>query len=163
MLLASCTPELWVEDSGNEPSSAVDYRRQNAFGQYVVQIWVVILAYFIAGKLGQATTSIRSSNLGPVWPAYGIALSSILLYGYRVWIGVAVGAFLVAFLSPVSHVAAVGQAAGATVAALTGTFLLRRIADFHPSLSRLRDALGLIVLGAFGSAIVSASVGVSSL
>jgi len=163
MLLASCTPELWVEDSGNEPSSAIDYRRQNAFGQYVVQIWVVILAYFIAGKLGQATTSIRSSNLGPVWPAYGIALSSILLYGYRVWIGVAVGAFLVAFLSPVSHVAAVGQAAGATVAALTGTFLLRRIADFHPSLSRLRDALGLIVLGAFGSAIVSASVGVSSL
>ena len=163
MLLASCTPALWVEDSETEPSSAIDYWRQNAFGQYVVQISVVALAYFIAGKLGQATTSIRSSNLGPVWPAYGIALSSILLYGYRVWIGVAVGAFLVAFLSPVSHFAAAGQAAGATVAALTGAFLLHRVADFHPSLSRLRDALGLIVFGAFGSAMVSASVGVSSL
>ena len=163
MLLASCTPALWVEDSETEPSSAIDYWRQNAFGQYVVQISVVALAYFIAGKLGQATTSIRSSNLGPVWPAYGIALSSILLYGYRVWIGVAVGAFLVAFLSPVSHLAAAGQAAGATVAALTGAFLLHRVADFHPSLSRLRDALGLIVFGAFGSAMVSASVGVSSL
>ena len=163
MFLASCTPALWVEDSETEPSSAIDYWRQNAFGQYVVQISVVALAYFIAGKLGQATTSIRSSNLGPVWPAYGIALSSILLYGYRVWIGVAVGAFLVAFLSPVSHFAAAGQAAGATVAALTGAFLLHRVADFHPSLSRLRDALGLIVFGAFGSAMVSASVGVSSL
>jgi PAS domain S-box-containing protein len=163
MFLASCTPALWVEDSETESSSAIDYWRQNAFGQYVVQISVVALAYFIAGKLGQATTSIRSSNLGPVWPAYGIALSSILLYGYRVWIGVAVGAFLVAFLSPVSHFAAAGQAAGATVAALTGAFLLHRVADFHPSLSRLRDALGLIVFGAFGSAMVSASVGVSSL
>jgi PAS domain S-box-containing protein len=163
MLLASCTPALWVEDSGTEPSSAIDYWRQNAFGQYVVQISVVALAYFIAGKLGQATTSVRSSNLGPVWPAYGIALSSILLYGYRVWIGVAVGAFLVAFLSPVSHLAAAGQAAGATVAALTGAFLLHRVVDFHASLSRLRDALGLIVFGAFGSAMVSASVGVSSL
>ena len=163
MLLASCAPELWIENSVTERSSAIDYRRQNAFGQYVVQVSVVVLAYFIAGKLGQATTSIRSSNLGPVWPAYGIALSSILLYGYRIWIGVAVGAFLVAFLSPVSHLAAVGQAAGATVAALTGAFLLRRVADFHPSLSRLRDAVGLIVFGAFGSAMVSASIGVSSL
>ena len=163
MLLASCAPELWIENSVTERSSAIDYRRQNAFGQYVVQVSVVVLAYFIAGKLGQATTSIRSSNLGPVWPAYGIALSSILLYGYRIWIGVAVGAFLVAFLSPVSHLAAAGQAAGATVAALTGAFLLRRVADFHPSLSRLRDAVGLIVFGAFGSAMVSASIGVSSL
>ncbi|PWT86278.1 MAG: hypothetical protein C5B58_01665 [Acidobacteria bacterium] len=163
MLLAFCTPELWMESSETEPSSAIAYWKQNVVGQYVVQISVVALAYFIAGKLGQATTSIRSSNLGPVWPAYGIALSSILLYGYRTWIGVAVGAFLVAFLSPVSLLAAVGQAAGATVAALTGTFFLRQVADFHLSLSRLRDALGLIVFGAFGSAIVSATVGVASL
>jgi PAS domain S-box-containing protein len=161
--LASCTPELWIESSETETSQAIDYWQQNTVGRYAVQISVVALAYFIAGKLGQATISIRSSNLGPVWPAYGIALSSILLYGYRAWIGVAVGAFLVAFLSPVTHFAAVGQAAGATVAALTGTFLLRRVADFHPSLARLRDALGLIVFGAFGSAIVSASVGVFSL
>jgi PAS domain S-box-containing protein len=59
--------------------------------------------------------------------------------------------------------AAVGQAAGATVAALTGAFLLYHIARFDPSLSRLRDALALIVFGALGSAIVSATVGVSVL
>ena len=162
-LLAFCTPKLWIEGSESVPSSAIDHGQQNALGRYVVQVLVVVLAYFIAGKLGQATTSIRSSNLGPVWPAYGIALSSLLLYGYPAWIGVAVGAFLVAFLSPVSHLAALGQAAGATFAALTGAFLLRRVADFHSSLSRLRDAIGLIVFGAFGSAMVSASVGVSSL
>jgi PAS domain S-box-containing protein len=49
------------------------------------------------------------------------------------------------------------------MAALTGAFLLRRIARFDPSLSRLRDALALIVFGALGSALVSASVGVSFL
>src|SRR6516162_3541820 len=100
--------------------------------KYLAQITIVFVAYFIAGKLGQATTNIRSSNLGPVWPAYGIALAAVLLYGYRVWLGVAAGAFLVAFLSPVPHVAAVGQAAGAVLAALTGAFLLCRIAKFHP-------------------------------
>lgn len=131
--------------------------------KYLCQITIVFVAYFLAGELGQAVTNIRSSNLGPVWPAYGLALAALLSCGYRVWLGVAAGAFVVAFLSPVPYVAAVGQAAGATFAALTGAFVLRRIAKFDPSLSRSRDALSLIGLGAFGSALVSASIGVSVL
>jgi len=134
-----------------------------ALQNYLSYVAIVFLAYLIAGKLGQATTNIRSSNLGPVWPAYGVAVAAILLCGYRVWIGIAGAAFVVALLSPVPLMAAVGQAAGATVAALTGVFLLYRIARFDPSLSRLRDALALIVFGAMGSAIVSATVGVSVL
>ena len=123
----------------------------------------VFLAYVVAGKLGQATTNIRSSNLGPVWPAYGVALAAGLKYGYRVWPALAASAFLVAVQGSVSAAAAAGQAMGATLGALTGTFLLHRIANFDPSLSRLRDALGLIVLGAFGSALVSSVIGVFSL
>jgi PAS domain S-box-containing protein len=134
-----------------------------ALRNYLSYVAIVFLAYFVAGKLGQATSNIRSSNLGPVWPAYGVAVAALLLYGYRVWIGIAGPAFLVAFSSPVPHIAAAGQAAGATVAALTGAFLLHRIARFDPSLSRLRDALALIVFGALGSALVSASIGTSVL
>lgn len=152
-----------LDSSETETGSATDHGRPKSAGRYVVQVLLVVLAYFIAGKLGQATSSIRSSNLGPVWPAYGVALSAILLYGYRVWIGVAIGAFLVAFGSPAPHLAAVGQASGATLGALTGTFLLSRVAKFHLSISRLRDAVALIIVGAFGSAIVSASIGISSL
>src|SRR5438477_7604039 len=84
--------------------------------KYLAQITIVFAAYFVAGKLGQATTNIRSSNLGPVWPAYGVALAAVLLYGYRVWVGIAAAALVVALLSPVSQVAAVGQATGATLA-----------------------------------------------
>jgi PAS domain S-box-containing protein len=129
---------------------------------FLVPLILVFLAYFVAGKLGQATTNIRSSNLGPVWPAYGIAVAAFLAYGYRVWPGVAASAFLVAAGS-VSALAAAGQATGATLAALTAAVLLRRIAGFDPSLSRLRDALGMIVLGAFASAILSSVVGIASL
>lgn len=129
-------------------------------GGYLLQIAVVLVAYFVAGKLGQATTNIRSSNLGPVWPASGIALAAILIGGYRLWLGVAAAGFLVAFSSPVPLAASLGQAIGATAAALTGAFLLHRIANFDRSLLRLSDALSLIVLGGFGSAVVSASVGV---
>src|ERR1700751_4728598 len=130
---------------------------------YLVQFTVFLVAYGIAGKLGQATTNIRSSNLGPVWPAYGIALAAFLVCGYRVWPAIALGAFLIAFFSPVTHLAALGQAAGATLAAFSGAFLLQRVANFDKSLSRLRDALALVVLGALGSALVSASIGTSVL
>jgi len=130
---------------------------------YLVQFTVFLVAYCIAGKLGQATTNIRSSNLGPVWPAYGIALSAFLVCGYQVWPAIALGAFLIAFFSPVTHLAALGQAAGATLAAFCGAFLLQRVANFDKSLSRLRDGLALVVLGGLGSALVSASIGTSVL
>jgi hypothetical protein len=59
-----------------------------------------------------------------------VALAAILLCGDRVWGGIAVAAFLIAFLSPVPLVVAMGQAAGATLA-LIGSFLLCRIAKFR--------------------------------
>src|SRR5213594_3474807 len=124
-------------------------RRVAPLGKYLVQIAIVCLAYVVAGKLGQATTNIRSSNLGPVWPAYGIALAVFLKYGYRIWPAVVSSAFVVALQGSVPPLAAAGQATAATLASATGAFLLRRIPNFDPSLSRLRDALGLIVLGGF--------------
>jgi PAS domain S-box-containing protein len=129
----------------------------------VVQLVTVAIAYFIAGKLGQATITVRSGNLGPVWPAYGIALASMLAYGCRVWPAVGISAFLIAFSSPVPAGTALGQAAGATAGAIAGTLLLRRLPAFAPTLPRLRDALALIVVGAFGSAVFSASIGLASL
>ncbi len=135
----------------------------DVIGKYFLQITIVAVAYFLAGRLGQATTNIRSSNLGPVWPASGIALAAVLVWGYRVWPGLAVGTFLVALLSPVSPPAAFGQAVAATLAALTGAFLLHRFVNFDLNISRLRDVFGLVLLGACGSAVISASIGVSVL
>lgn len=132
-------------------------------GKYIAQIVFVLVAYLVAGKLGQKATNIRSGNIGPVWPAFGVALAAVLLYGYRVWPGVFAGQFLVAVLTPVPFFAAVGQASSAALAAVCGAFLLRRIIKFERSVSRLRDALGLIVFGSFGSAVVSATIGVSVL
>jgi len=127
--------------------------------KYWLQFTLVFMGYLMAGRLGQATTNIRSSNLGPVWPAYGVALASILLCGYRIWPAVASAAFVIAFLSPEPYLTALGQAAGSTLAAVTGVFLLRRLAGFDNSISRLRDAVALVLLGGLGSAMVSATLG----
>ena len=127
------------------------------------QLALVFLAYVIAGKLGQATTNLRSGNIGPVWPAYGVALAGVLAFGNRVWPAVFASAFVVAFQSPVYVLAALGQAAGATLAVVTGATVVRWIPGFTPSLARLRDALAFVVYGAFGSALISASIGLASL
>jgi PAS domain S-box-containing protein len=127
--------------------------------KYLAQITLVFVAYSVADKLGQVIPLISSGGIGPVWPASGIALAAVLLFGYQVWPGVAAGALFLALLSHISPAAAVIYAIGVTLAALTGRFLLRRVVNFNPSLSRLRDVFGLIALGAFGGSVVSASIG----
>jgi len=124
----------------------------------------VFLAYFVAGQLGQATGTLGSGNVGPVWPAYGIALAAFLRYGVAIWPGIATSAFVVALFSrvPAAAAAAGGQAAGVTLGALAGAHALKRM-QFDPELPRLRDVLAFIGIGAFGSAVISATVGVLSL
>jgi two-component system sensor kinase FixL len=123
---------------------------------------IVFAAYYIAGKLGQATTQIRSSNLGPVWPAYGIALAAVILRGWRVWPALLAATILVALQSPVSPVTAVAQATGSTLAALAGGTMLRAV-KFDPAFSRLKDALVFILLGAGASPLISATLGMAAL
>src|SRR5882672_5911 len=115
-------------------ATVAEYARYRSSSSYARVTATIFVAYLIAGKLGQATTEIRSSNLGPVWPAYGVALAAVLLYGSRASLGIFASAFAVAFMSPVSHVAAAGQAAAATLAAVTGGLALREVADFDTSL-----------------------------
>ena len=128
---------------------------------WLLQAGIVFAAYYLAGKLGQASAE-RSSNLGPLWPAYGIALAALLRLGYRMIPVVAAAAFLVASQSPVPLVAAAGQALSTTFAAFAGCYLLRRL-GFDYRLPRLRDALHLVLVGAFLSPVVSASLGITVL
>ena len=75
-------PQRQNTDAATNSLAEVTGWSWEAIGKYLVQITLVFLAYLVAGKLGQATADIRSSNLGPVWPAYGVALAALLLYGY---------------------------------------------------------------------------------
>src|SRR5215471_4379836 len=115
------------------------------------------------GTLVQDSFSQSGSAARFVSAEYVVALASLLAYGPRVLPAVALSAFIVATEGSVSMLAAAGQTTGATLGAATGAFVLRRIPHFDPALSRLRDALGLIVFGAFGSALVSSVIGLWAL
>jgi PAS domain S-box-containing protein len=120
--------------------------------------------YFISAKFGLslAVPSI-ADQVSAVWPPTGIALAAVLIFGYRVWPGIAVGAFLVNFQTNEAFGTALGIAFGNTSEALLGAYLLWRFVDFEPSLRRLKDVVGLAIYGAGAGTIVSATVGVASL
>jgi signal transduction histidine kinase/integral membrane sensor domain MASE1/ActR/RegA family two-component response regulator len=119
--------------------------------------------YFGAAKLGLSLAVGRAEQVSAVWPPTGIALAAVLLFGYRVWPGIALGAFLANALANEPLGTACGIATGNTLEALVGAWLLRHLVGFDNALDRLRDVLGLIVLAAGLSTTVSASIGVASL
>src|ERR1700687_4885523 len=95
--------------------------------QLLLRLLLVFALYLTAGELG-LSVPFTSGNVSPVWPASGVALASVLLWGYEVWPGIALAAFLVNFFSPVSAAAALGIALGNTSSALFGGYLWRRFA-----------------------------------
>ncbi len=98
-----------------------------------------------------------------VWPATGLSLAALLVVDPRAWPGVTIGAFVVNSWTGAPFPVALGIAAGNTLEAVAAAHALRRFADFHPSIDRLRDALAFIAMAALGSTMLSASVGVASL
>jgi integral membrane sensor domain MASE1 len=130
--------------------------------EYLLKITIVLGGYFLCGRLG-LSVPFTDWNVSPVWPPAGIALAAVLGWGYRVWPGIALGAFLVNFFSPIPHSAAFGIAIGNTSSALVAGYLLHQIVGFNRSLLRLRDVLALATLGAGVGTAVAATAGTITL
>ena len=129
---------------------------------YLLHVGLLAAVYFAAARLGLCL-AFAGGNVSPLWPPAGIALAALLLFGCRLWPGVALGAFLANVLTDLPIAAACGMAVGNTLEALVGASLLRRAAGFQNPLGRLRDALWLVVLGAGCAPTVAATFGVTSL
>jgi PAS domain S-box-containing protein len=124
-----------------------------------VESLAVMVMYFVAGRMGLAVP-FTASNVSPVWPAAGIALGAILILGRHVWPGIAAGAFLVNFFSPIPHGTALVITVGNTLGPVVSATLLRR--NSVNRICRLSDVLSLTYSAGVGTAI-SALIGPSAL
>lgn len=122
----------------------------------------VLLAYIVAGKIGLQLAFVNASATA-VWPPTGIALAALLILGRRVWPVVFVGALVVNATTAGSLVSSVGIAAGDTLEAVVGAYLADTFAGGRRAFERPRDLFRFAALGAGGSALVGASVGLASL
>ena len=137
--------------------------------RWVIGILIVALLYYFGATLG-LRLAFEKTNASPVWPSSGIALAAVLLLGYRIWPGIALGAFLanvVGFLanqaasaSTVLVVSAV-ISIGNTLEAMAGAFLLQRLVGARNPFYRTQDGFTFTVV-AFLACCVSPSVGTTS-
>jgi class 3 adenylate cyclase/integral membrane sensor domain MASE1 len=129
---------------------------------YAAKVAGLAGAYYGAAKLG-LNLAFETTSVTAVWPPTGIALAALVLWGYRLWPGVALGAFLANSWTGIPLYAELGIALGNTLEALVGAWLLHRVASFKPSLDRVRDVIALVLLAGGVSTAISASIGVGSL
>ncbi|MEV7425532.1 MULTISPECIES: MASE1 domain-containing protein [unclassified Streptomyces] len=124
-----------------------------------VRILAVAAAYWAVGQLGLLRqVVIEGTVITPLWPPTGVALSSLLLLGIRVWPGIALGVLLsIATIGPL-RLTDLGIIAGNTLAPVCA-YLLLRMVGFRIALDRLRDGVALVFLGALAGMLISATIG----
>jgi two-component system, NarL family, sensor histidine kinase FusK len=107
--------------------------------------------------------AVVGSTVSLVWAPSGIALAALMVFGWRMAIGVALGAFLANVGTGIPLLAAGSIALGNTLGAVVGAMLLLRFPGFCIGLKTRRDVFALIVFGAMLGTMVSASVGAATL
>ena len=118
--------------------------------------------YFVAGKLGLQLAYVNASATA-VWPCTGIAVAALLVYGYRVWPGILVGAFLVNLTTMGTVETSIGIAIGNTLEGLAGCYLVTRFARGKEAFARAQDIFKFALLAGMAATTVSATIGVTTL
>ena len=133
----------------------------NAVARLSVVLGLAVV-YFVAGKLGLRFATIHPSATA-IWAPTGIALAACLVFGRWVVPGIFVAAFLVNVTTAGSIVSSVGIAAGNTLEAVFGAYLIDRFARGVNVFERTQDVFRFLLLAAIVSTAMSATVGVTSL
>ena len=132
----------------------------------------VALAYYLTGWLG-LFLAVPPGYATAVWPPSGIALGAVLLYGRRVWPGIALGSFCLnvqngfdastdaALLASLAIPALISV--GATLQAVIGDGLLRRFGRFPNALGEAGQVIRLLALGGPVACLTNCSLSVALL
>jgi integral membrane sensor domain MASE1 len=118
--------------------------------------------YLVAAKLGLMLAFVHASATA-VSPPTGIALAAFLVFGYRVWPSIFVGAFLANIATAGSIATSLGIAAGNTLEGVTGAYLVTRFAGGTRAFDRSQDVFRFALLAGAISTTVSPTVGLTSL
>ena len=128
----------------------------------IAGILALAVIYFCAGIFG-LSLAFANPNASAVWPSSGIALAAILVWGFRLWPGILLGAFFVNFATQGSVWTALGIGAGNTSEALLAAMLLARFAQGAHVFNRTRNILTFIFLAGIVSTAVGATMGATTL
>ena len=122
---------------------------------------LVGLAYFAFARLGLGLASIYPSAT-PVWPATGLAIAAILLWGNRIAPAIFIGAFLINQLTAGSIFTSLAIAGGNTLEAVIAGYLVQQWAEGEQVFDTPTGVTKFALIS-LAATTVSATIGVSSL
>lgn len=137
-----------------------------------IALWILAVAAAYFGTAGLSLLfAFKPTGISPVWPPAGFALAAVLLLGYQVSAGIFIGALasniftLNITSSPTGplFIAIFSTAAGNTLEALIGAYLIRRFTGNFHIFKDMKGALVFVSFGALLSAAISALIGVTGL
>jgi diguanylate cyclase (GGDEF)-like protein len=123
------------------------------FHRRLIRIFILAAIYFAGGKFGLTAVS----------PSLGIGLGALLIFGYSVWPGILLGAFLVNLTTAGTITTSLAIAFGTALEALTGAFLVFRFAGGRNAMKRSPDIFKFAFLGGMVSSTIAATIGVLAL
>ncbi|ATE60414.1 EAL domain-containing protein [Thauera sinica] len=131
---------------------------------------VICLAYWLTG-FASLQLAVPPGYTAPAFPPAGIALSALLIFGLRTWPAVCLGSLLVQFSAAWPLLGTPGWSvlgplivpAGATLQAVAGALLARRLIAFPNALDTPRPVVLFLAVAAPLSSLISPSIAVPAL
>jgi len=134
----------------------VGWRRCSRLAGDLSRFLILAAVYAAAAKFG-LTLAFEHPSATAVWPPTGIALAASLVFGYAVWPGILVGAFLANITTAGSAATSAGIAIGNTLEAMVGCYLVTRFASGRAAFDRARDVFKFAGLAGLVATAVSAT------
>lgn len=136
--------------------------------RWILPVAGLAITYAVVGRLS-LLLAIPPGYASPVWPAAGIGLAWVLIFGTRVWPGIVLGSFLVNLWTGLdasssaalvkSILLPVGIGSGAAVQAVVGAWFIRRFVSWPHPLNTGASVTKFLLLAGPASCVINATVG----
>ncbi|HWM27760.1 MAG TPA: MASE1 domain-containing protein, partial [Woeseiaceae bacterium] len=121
------------------------------------------LVYYLAGRAGLHFFGLLHPSASAIWIPTGIAIASLLIFGFRVCPAIFAGAFLVNLATQGSVLTSLGVATGNTLEGVVAAYLVGRFASGTAAFAHAPDIFRFAGVAGLASSTLSATIGVTSL
>lgn len=126
---------------------------------YFIRIALFAIAYFLIAKLG-FLFPFSGEIPTLLWPGHAFGLAMLLLFGLRLWPGIAIASIFIAISNNHSLPLTLAVTLAHTAETMSGAWLLRRFTQFSPRFEKFADVRSFAIFGACVGPLVGATLGV---
>lgn len=126
-----------------------------------VRIIILAILYILGARLGFFFATMDGS-VTLIWPPSGIALAGLIIFGFRLWPGILIGAFIANIIASNTILSSFGMSIGAAASALLGYWLIRKFIGKNNPLSSIKY-LYIFIAVAITTPIIASNIGTTSL